>query len=792
MDPTYLETTYSFVRLTNQPLDKSSHFETYDDLRAAYDRSTYTGSPFYDGQIITVEDNANGGFAYVFQKYNKNNTEVTNLDQIVTKSYYDTTVLRDVEAAQNETIYEANQYTNSAIENIIFKVYNIRGVSSWNDKITYRDSYLYNSKLGDVWIINEDFSISGSDQRKAGDVVLCYNQNVNLPAYQRFTYMKNIFYSDYYTKEDSDTRFVKNYEYTSNIITGAAKTVMGNAAEHIEISNDTKLPRTGLNIIDKIYGKSIPWNQLLKEGYLVDMGLPSGTLWASRNIDITQEDGFAASPFQYESSFFSWGNVDGHNPISNTAFDYDWGGINSAEPWYDGQVYGSTPGNTLTGNIAVGEDFDAARANLDAPWRMPTSAEFAELFANIKYINADGTEVDTTKTDKRVTVNGILGLYIQSNINCARLFFSCSGYGNGRSWYNRGSSGNYWSSAFSSARHARTLLFSSGGVYPQYSSNRYYGFAIRPVLTHKLTSETDGNGHKFIQYGNNITDLTRVFGAGNEPSTVEEFKKLFPNDYYPYNPGEIINNKLDYLTVSNIDEEFSNILDLNVCSLTGKLNGTGESVTIFPNGMCSVGNIKDTIEWDEDGYARKVIKRVGSVDLGELTWSYYTDGQYPCFFGESLTGLINPNNSISSRYVCYTGAGRLYNVDIDKVYRCQSDGANYLLEIKDSSHTNADTFAITMSGVILEYELATPQIYILDTPLPLTFFSYANSDLRQAPAFPNSTSTELDIVLPADMNKDYINEQSLDNFLIALGTAQGKTWTKQYDETTHSWSFSYV
>lgn len=37
-----------------------------------------------------------------------------------------------------------------------------------------------------------------------------------------------------------------------------------------------------------------------------------------------------------------------------------------------------------------------------------------------------------------------------------------------------------------------------------------------------------------------IFDLTAMFGSGNEPSTVEEFEKIFPADYYPYNAGEII------------------------------------------------------------------------------------------------------------------------------------------------------------------------------------------------------------------------------------------------------------
>jgi hypothetical protein len=214
---------------------------------------------------------------------------------------------------------------------------------------------------------------------------------------------------------------------------------------------------------------------------VVDMGLPSGVKWASRDIDLTKPGGFCETPFIYEKSFFSWGNIDGHNPISNSAFSYDWGGVNQAEPWYDGQPYGSTPGNTLTGNIAVGEDFDAARANLGAPWRMPTSAEFAELFANIIYIDANGDEVDTTKTDKRVDVNGVKGLYLESTINGARLFFSCSGNGNGRSWNYRGSYGYYWSSTWNSARYARNLRFYSGGVDPQFNYYRYLGFAVRPV-----------------------------------------------------------------------------------------------------------------------------------------------------------------------------------------------------------------------------------------------------------------------------------------------------------------------
>ena len=221
------------------------------------------------------------------------------------------------------------------------------------------------------------------------------------------------------------------------------------------------------------------------ESLIVDMGLPSGVKWAKADIDITTESGFTevdgvVSPFKYEKSFVSWGNIEMFNPTSTSAFAHNWGGVNAEEPWYDGQVYGDTPGNALTANMAPSQD--AARANLGAPWRMPTIEEFAELFENIDYVQADGsTVIDAATADKRVTVNGIVGLYLKSKINGNLLFFACSGYGNGSTWSHRGGNGLYWSASFGSARGARSLYFNSGGVNPQNNYNRYYGFAVRPV-----------------------------------------------------------------------------------------------------------------------------------------------------------------------------------------------------------------------------------------------------------------------------------------------------------------------
>lgn len=49
-----------------------------------------------------------------------------------------------------------------------------------------------------------------------------------------------------------------------------------------------------------------------------------------------------------------------------------------------------------------------------------------------------------------------------------------------------------------------------------------------------------GNSVKVTFSNRQIFDLTLIFGSGNEPTTVEEFEKIFPADYYPYNTDEII------------------------------------------------------------------------------------------------------------------------------------------------------------------------------------------------------------------------------------------------------------
>ena len=74
-------------------------------------------------------------------------------------------------------------------------------------------------------------------------------------------------------------------------------------------------------------------------------------------------------------------------------------------------------------------------------------------------------------------------------------------------------------------------------------------YLMTPQHIYTLPSGKDFNKFRYIirvdkgKTANNYKctpqpfDLTKMFGAGNEPKTVAEFKAKFPNDYYPYSPS---------------------------------------------------------------------------------------------------------------------------------------------------------------------------------------------------------------------------------------------------------------
>lgn len=87
-----------------------------------------------------------------------------------------------------------------------------------------------------------------------------------------------------------------------------------------------------------------------------------------------------------------------------------------------------------------------------------------------------------------------------------------------------------------------------------------------------------------------IFDLTKMFGAGNEPSTPEEFEAMFPADYYPYNEGalmsapvnEVMEQGKNYFDFSKLVSDDVNVMDYDNQTITvpARTNNTGYNQTL--------------------------------------------------------------------------------------------------------------------------------------------------------------------------------------------------------------------
>lgn len=182
----------------------------------------------------------------------------------------------------------------------------------------------------------------------------------------------------------------------------------------------------------------------------------------------------------------------------------------------------------------------------------------------------------------------------------------------------------------------------------------------------------------------NVTlfDLTAIFGAGNEPTTVDAFKatdvykaKLAAGELYDYDAGSLVS--------------------IEVVSV-----GDGTITTT----LRSAGSVHDELQADADSWT--VERRVGVVDLGSLTWGY--DSTPKRFSGPRLDGIkiyagwnsigLLISNGYKAEYVANSDDGK---TDIYGVYK------GYIYA-KDTDYTDAASFKAAMSGVMLYYELATP------------------------------------------------------------------------------------
>lgn len=188
----------------------------------------------------------------------------------------------------------------------------------------------------------------------------------------------------------------------------------------------------------------------------VDLGLPSGTLWATCNVGAETPGG--------RGDYFSWGEIEPKSSYYWSTYQYCHGSYSTLTKYCNNLDYGY---NGFTDNLTnlLPED-DAATANWGVGWRMPTSEEWQELYQN------------TTQT---LTYQyGTYGqLFTATNGNT--LFLPAAGYRFGNDLENAGNCGHYWLNAININTPYFAYNFNFGSGANTYSDARCYGRPVRPV-----------------------------------------------------------------------------------------------------------------------------------------------------------------------------------------------------------------------------------------------------------------------------------------------------------------------
>ena len=192
--------------------------------------------------------------------------------------------------------------------------------------------------------------------------------------------------------------------------------------------------------------------ELIPAGW-VDLGLPSGRLWAEKNIG-------ANAPEEY-GNYYAWGET-------TTKSNYNW----DTYLYHDaGYVIKYTTNDGLT---TLEPEDDVATQLLGSSAHIPTRDEWQELF--------DYTTVASE------TLNGVAGRRFTSTINGNSFFVPYAGYKSGTSINSPGSVAYFWSSTVNTSSTANAYDIYIHNTYAGFygggstGEGRYYGFPIRAVL----------------------------------------------------------------------------------------------------------------------------------------------------------------------------------------------------------------------------------------------------------------------------------------------------------------------
>lgn len=240
----------------------------------------------------------------------------------------------------------------------------------------------------------------------------------------------------------------------------------------------------------------------------VDLGLPSGLLWATKNVG-------ASCPEDY-GYYFSWGE-------SVIKESYYWGTYsycNGSETSLTKYCYSSEFG-VVDNKFTLDEEDDAVITNWGKPWRLPTEADAMELYNNCTWSLG--------------VLNGIGGCYV-TGPNGNSLFIPKAGYKQYKTTFKKGNEFYLLLSTLYTNNEIQPnyglLIYCDDSSYGLAGEERSFGFSARAVTNSNPSSindlrsnDNDGTIYIFDLQGNRLPNVKQ--GLNIIRSSNGQMRKVF-------------------------------------------------------------------------------------------------------------------------------------------------------------------------------------------------------------------------------------------------------------------------
>lgn len=206
-------------------------------------------------------------------------------------------------------------------------------------------------------------------------------------------------------------------------------------------------------------------------------------------------------------------------------------------------------------------------------------------------------------------------------------------------------------------------------------------------------------------------DLTAMFGTGNEPTTVEEFRALYPNSYYPYNAGELRNLVCSGIKTVGFNEfngTYARVLPNESYYLGGsytsigfakELGGATETISIPSNRIYTPTQL---------GY----IYATGTDICINLHHTGYRDGEYEPY--KEVTHTL-PLSQITNGEPLRKAGGEVYDEINETEYIRRVGVRGYATGDKDDATLLTD-------GIYTNYPLDEPIVKPIETPIDFNYY----------------------------------------------------------------------